>query len=126
MNITEKIAHRLHLRTSPPAPLEPVEVAAHSGSHHRPAAQWLPFADLTPCEQAARVGQHVHRLMVTQGLTTWGLADAALGPNYAPSAQDISDLLHGMRHLRGTTEIRALAQALNVTAAALAEPGWPR
>jgi len=134
MNITEKLAAavgRLQGRTTAivGAEVEASELVAHGGLTGRytprAAAQWLPFEDLTACEQARRVGEHVQRYMAERHYSTWELAEAAETQQYAPRPQDISDLLHGLRHLRGAAEVRALADALGVRPNALLEPGWP-
>lgn len=131
MSITEKFAavvDRLHHRPVDVAEPEP-EPVVHGGLTGRytprPAAQWLPFEDLTACEQSSRVGGHVERLMAQRHYSMWELAEAAETQEYAPSPQDIADLLHGMRHLRGAQEVRALADALGVRPGVLLEPGWP-
>lgn len=132
MSITATIAAvagRLHhaprtIDVREPAPEHVVQDGLTGRYTARPSAQWLPFADLTACEQAARVGAHVEHLMGARHLTTWGLAEAAQTQQYSPTSQDVSDLLHGMRHLRGAGEVRALADALGVVPGALMEPGW--
>ncbi|ABS03251.1 hypothetical protein [Kineococcus radiotolerans] len=84
-----------------------------------------PWSALTVCERAQRVGRHVHVLRLTRGWTTADVAEHCSSPSYKPTAQDIHDLRYGMRHLRGDTELAALAAGLRVDVSALTAPEQP-
>lgn len=102
----------------------PRQRAAHPGATYDDVGpgHWY---NLDVCQRSRRVGTHIWNLRHAAGLTPWDVADRLTENGWHTSPQDISDLEHGERHVRGANELAAIARALGVPTEHLTTPEKP-
>lgn len=101
--------------------------------HHRAGHPGATYDDVGPghwddldvCQRSHRVGTHIWNLRHAADLTPWDLADRLTENGWHTTPQAISDLEHGERHVRGATELAAIAHALGVPTEQLTLPEQP-
>jgi hypothetical protein len=83
---------------------------------------WVAYDQLSACDRSHRVGDRAQTIARTLGMSPWDVADVVRDldrQDVLMSPQDVADLFHGVRHLRGEQEVDVLARVLDVPVEAL-------